>query len=110
MCSFSHFDDRRLSRSCDVIEYSRARGVGIWLWRHRNTLGDRDKRRELFARLAQAGVVGIKVDFLDHEAREVIDLYQDILRDASEHRLMINFHGANKPTGDWRTWPNELTR
>lgn len=94
----------------DVIEYSRARGVGIWLWRHRNTLGNRDKRRELFARLAQAGVVGIKVDFLDHEAKEVIDLYQDILRDASEHRLMINFHGANKPAGEARTWPNEMTR
>jgi alpha-glucosidase len=23
---------------------------------------------------------------------------------------MVNFHGANKPTGETRTWPNELTR
>jgi alpha-glucosidase len=94
----------------DVVEYSKARGVGIWVWRHRNTLGDRDRRRELFASLQKAGIVGVKVDFLDHEAKEVIDLYQDILRDAAEHQLMINFHGANKPAGEARTWPNEMTR
>jgi alpha-glucosidase len=94
----------------DVVEYSRSRGVGIWVWRHRNTLGTREARRALFARLQKAGVVGVKVDFLDHEAKEVIDLYQDILRDAAEHRLMINFHGANKPAGESRTWPNEMTR
>ena len=37
-----------------------------------------------FASLQKAGVVGLKVDFLDHEAKEVIDLYQDILRDAAD--------------------------
>jgi alpha-glucosidase len=94
----------------DVVEYSKLRGVGILVWRHRNTLGDPDKRRALFASLRKAGVVGVKVDFLDHEAKEVIDLYEDILRDAAVHQLMINFHGANKPAGEPRPWPNEMTR
>lgn len=94
----------------DVIEYSRTENVKLLLWRHRNTLGDAAKRRELFAELQKAGVAGLKVDFLDHEAKEVIDLYQAILRDAAEHQLVINFHGANKPAGESRTWPNELTR
>ncbi len=94
----------------DVIEYSKAQGVSLWLWRHSNTLGDTGKRRELFARIQKLGAVGLKVDFLDHEAKEVIDLYQGILKDAAEHKLMVNFHGANKPAGEARTWPNELTR
>jgi alpha-glucosidase len=94
----------------DVIEYSKTQGVGIWLWRHSNTLGDSQKRRELFARVQGAGAVGLKVDFLDHEAKEVIDLYQAILADAAAHKLMINFHGANKPAGESKTWPNEMTR
>jgi alpha-glucosidase len=94
----------------DLVEYSRERKVGIWVWRHRRTLGDREERRKLFAWLHRVGVVGVKVDFLDHEAKEVIDLYQAILRDAAEFELMINFHGANKPAGEARTWPNELTR
>jgi alpha-glucosidase len=94
----------------DVVAFSQAQGVRIWVWRHRNTLEDREKRRALFASLQKMGIAGVKVDFLDHEAKEVIDLYQDILRDAAEHQLMINFHGANKPAGESRTWPNELTR
>jgi alpha-glucosidase len=94
----------------DVVEYSRQRGVGILVWRHRRTLEDSAERRKLFASLQQAGIVGAKVDFLDHEAKEVIDLYQAILRDAAEHKLLINFHGANKPAGEARTWPNEMTR
>jgi alpha-glucosidase len=94
----------------DVVEYSRQQGVGILVWRHRRTLEDPAERRKLFASLQQAGVVGAKVDFLDHEAKEVIDLYQAILKDAAEHKLLINFHGANKPAGEPRTWPNEMTR
>jgi alpha-glucosidase len=39
-----------------------------------------------------------------------VDLYTTLLRDAAKHRVMVNFHGANKPTGEARTWPNELIR
>jgi alpha-glucosidase len=94
----------------EVVEYSSQRGVGLLVWRHRRTLEDPAERRKLFASLQQAGIAGLKVDFLDHEAKEVIDLYQAILRDAAEHKLLVNFHGSNKPAGESRTWPNELTR
>jgi alpha-glucosidase len=94
----------------DVIADAKARNVGIWLWRHSRTLHDPQERRQFFKMAQDVGAVGVKVDFLDHEAREVIDHYQAILRDAAEHRLMVNFHGANKPTGEARTWPNEMTR
>jgi alpha-glucosidase len=60
--------------------------------------------------LHDLGVVGAKLDFLDHEAKEVIDLYEALLRKAAEHRILIVFHGSNKPTGRERTWPNELVR
>jgi alpha-glucosidase len=94
----------------ELIEYSRGRNVGIILWRHSNTLHDAAERRALFTKLAAAGVAGLKIDFFDHEALEVIDLYQAILRDAAEAKLLVNFHGANKPAGESRTWPNEVTR
>jgi alpha-glucosidase len=94
----------------ELIDYSRERNVGIFLWRHSNTLQDPAARRALFESVARAGAVGLKVDFLDHEAKEVIDLYHGILRDAAEFKLMVNFHGANKPAGESRTWPNEVTR
>jgi alpha-glucosidase len=42
--------------------------------------------------------------------KETIDLYQACLKEAAEYRLVLDFHGANKPAGESRTWPNELTR
>jgi alpha-glucosidase len=94
----------------DLVQYSAARKVGIWLWMHSKDLRDPVGRRHEFERLRRLGVVGLKVDFLDHEAKETIDVYRAILKDAAAARLMVNFHGANKPTGEPRTWPNEMTR
>jgi alpha-glucosidase len=94
----------------DLVEYSRDRGVGVFLWMHSRDLRDTAVRRRAFERVRGLGAVGLKVDFLDHEAKETVDLYRAILRDAAASRLLVNFHGANKPTGEARTWPNELTR
>ncbi len=94
----------------ELVAYSKERGVSIWVWVHSRDQQDAGERRKLFARLHDLGVAGVKVDFLDHEAKETIDLYQAILRDAAEQQLLVDFHGANKPTGEARTWPNEMTR
>ncbi|HZB43935.1 MAG TPA: glycoside hydrolase family 97 catalytic domain-containing protein [Pyrinomonadaceae bacterium] len=94
----------------ELVEYSKRQGVGVWFWKHSRDLRTPEKRREFFGLCQRVGVVGTKIDFLDHEAKEVIDHYQALLRGAAEHKLMVNFHGANKPAGEARTWPNELTR
>ena len=94
----------------DLVSYSGERKVGILLWVHSRDIQDRDARRALFQRLHAFGVAGVKIDFFDHEAKDVIDLYQAILRDTAEFQLLVDFHGANKPAGESRTWPNELTR
>ena len=71
----------------------------------------RRSRAKLFSkRLHNFGVVGAKIDFFDHEHKELVDLYAVLLEEAARHRVMVNFHGANKPTGEARTWPNELIR
>ncbi|MFH1540102.1 MAG: glycoside hydrolase family 97 catalytic domain-containing protein, partial [bacterium] len=54
--------------------------------------------------------VGVKIDFMDSESKTMIDFYEACLREGAANRLMIDFHGANKPTGEARTWPNEVTR
>jgi alpha-glucosidase len=94
----------------ELVAYGKERGVGIWLWRHSRELRAAESRRAFFQQCRNAGVVGVKLDFFDHEAKEVIDLYETLLRETAEHKLMVNFHGANKPTGESRTWPNELIR
>jgi alpha-glucosidase len=92
------------------VDYARERHVGIWLWKHSRELQTAEQRREFFELCRRNGVVGAKVDFFDHEAKDVVDLYEAILREGARYQLMFDFHGANKPTGLDRTWPNELTR
>jgi alpha-glucosidase len=94
----------------ELVSFSNERHVGILLWVHSRDLRDAAARRALFEKLHAFGVAGVKVDFFDHEAKEVIDLYHDILRETAANHLICDFHGANKPAGESRTWPNELTR
>jgi alpha-glucosidase len=102
-----NWSPEQLKEFCD---YSRERGVKPILWAFRRDLGTPEARRAFFDRLAAAGAGGAKIDFFDHEAKETVDLYEDLLRDAAERHMVLDFHGANKPTGLARTWPNELTR
>jgi len=94
----------------DLVDYSARFGVKVWLWRHGRDVRDPEKRKELFERCNRLGVVGLKLDAFSHESKEFIDLYQSCLREAAEHKLMLNIHGSNKPAGEIRTWPNEMTR
>jgi alpha-glucosidase len=92
----------------ELVDYSRKRGVQIIVWKSRGELGDMKRLREFFEICRRTGVAGAKIDFFDHENKEVVDLYEMILREAAQYKLIIDFHGANKPTGQERTWPNEL--
>jgi alpha-glucosidase len=91
-----------------VCDYGKQHHVGIWLWKHSKELRDPQARKQFFAMCRENGVTGAKIDFFDHEHMETVNLYVDILRDAAENGILCDFHGANKPTGISRTWPNEL--
>lgn len=93
-----------------LVDYSKAKGVHIWLWEHSKNLREPNARRAFLRHCHDLGIGGLKIDFFDHEAKEEIDLYQSILRETAELKIMVDFHGANKPTGQERTWPHELTR
>lgn len=94
----------------ELIDYSNQQSVKLWFWKHSRTLRTPQAREEFFSLLERLGVAGAKIDFFDHEAKEIIDLYQALLRSSAEHKIMVEFHGANKPAGESRTWPNEMSR
>jgi alpha-glucosidase len=104
---WSRWSDEQIK---EIVKYSKQQGVRLLFWKHSNQLGTPQQREEFFTRLHSLGVAGAKIDFLDHEAKEVIDHYEALLRKAAESQMVVNFHGANKPTGRARTWPNEVVR
>ncbi len=90
--------------------YGKSQNVKIWIWVHSREVTDAAARKELFRKALAAGVVGVKIDFPPACNREVSNWYYDVAKDAAAVHLLVDFHGANKPTGMDRTWPNVLTR
>jgi len=93
-----------------VADYGKSQGVKVWLWVHSKEVADPEKRRAYLRRAAESGIVGVKVDFPEGANHWWSTWYRDVLSDAAALHLLVDFHGAVKPTGMERTWPNELTR
>lgn len=90
--------------------YGKTQNVKIWIWVHSQEVRDSQARKEFFRKAVEAGVAGVKIDFPPACNREVSNWYYDVAKDAADVHLLVDFHGANKPTGMDRTWPNVLTR
>jgi alpha-glucosidase len=105
----------------DLVSYARSKNVGILLWYNsggphnnvteapRDRMFERERRRREMAWLERIGVKGIKVDFFQSDKQNVMQLYQDILQDARDFHIMVNFHGCTLPRGWQRTYPNLMS-
>lgn len=94
----------------EVANYAKSQGINIWIWVHSNEVTKETDRTRIFENAVKAGISGIKIDFVPKCSRERSNWYEATLREAAKNKLLIDFHGAVKPTGRNRTWPNELTR
>jgi alpha-glucosidase len=63
-----------------------------------------------FAIFQRWGLTGMMIDFMDRDDQEMVNIQTEMLEKAAKHNLHIQFHGAYKPTGLHRTYPNEFTR
>ena len=106
----------------ELIDYAKEKGVKINLWYNSGTswigegapqpqdrLLDPERREQELSWLEGLGVSGIKVDFFLPDNAGMVDYYQDILRDAARHHLLVDFHGCTIPRGWQRTWPNMMS-
>ena len=91
-----------------ICDYAKSKGVSIRVWVHWKALYPRID--EAFAQYEKWGLSGMMVDFMDRDDQEMVNIQEEILRKAAAHKLHIQFHGAYKPTGLERTYPNEFTR
>jgi alpha-glucosidase len=94
----------------ELVSYAKERGVRVWLWFHFNDFIDSAVYKRDFPMYAKWGIAGLKIDFIDRDDQFAVKWYEDVARTAAENHLLIDFHGAFKPTGLNRTWPNQITR
>ena len=90
----------------ELVDYGAERNVGIVLWVGYAAI-DKDMEH-VCQHYADMGVKGFKVDFMDGDDQMIVDFYYRMAETAARHHLFIDFHGAYKPTGLNRTYPNVL--
>jgi alpha-glucosidase len=94
----------------ELVSFAKERNVRVWLWFHFNDFIDSAVYKRDFPMYAKWGIAGLKIDFIDRDDQFAVKWYEDIAKTAAENHLLIDFHGAFKPTGLNRTWPNQITR
>ena len=97
----------------ELLSYAKQHNVRLWVWLHSNDVNRYLQRGDLdsaFATYEKWGLAGVKIDFMNRDDQEMVNWYVTVVQKAAAHHLMVDFHGAFKPTGLRRTWPNLLTR
>lgn len=90
----------------DLISYGKQRGVGLVLWLTWLTV---ENNMELFAKYEEWGVAGCKIDFMDRQDQWMVNFYERVVKEAAKHHLLIDYHGAYKPSGLEQRYPNLLS-
>lgn len=90
----------------ELVAYARERNVGLVLWAGHAAI-DKDMDR-VCQYYSEMGIKGFKVDFMDGDDQMIVDFYYRMAETAAKYKLFVDFHGAYKPTGLHRTWPNVL--
>ena len=89
-----------------IIAHAREKGVDIILW-----AGFRAFERDLeniCRHYSEMGVKGFKVDFEDRDDQLMVSFNHRAAEVAAKNHLVLDLHGAYKPAGLNRTWPNVL--
>lgn len=105
----------------ELVDYAKTKNVKILLWFNssgvwnettyspKGELVTAELRKATFGKLEKMGVAGVKVDFFGGDGQSMIAYYHDMFKDAADHNLLVNCHGATLPRGWHRTYPNLMT-
>lgn len=92
----------------EVTSYAKSKGVDVMVWVIWNTL--KDQWDEAFDQFEKWGIKGIKTDFMNRDDQLMVEFYEALAKKTAEKKMVLNFHGAYKPCGLSRKYPNVLTR
>jgi len=91
-----------------ILKHAKEKNVGVLLWLNWECV-DR-QMDEAFPLYEKWGIKGVKIDYMNRDDQEMVNFYHKVVKKAAEHHLLVDFHGAYKPTGFRRTFPNLITR
>ncbi|MDR0833555.1 MAG: glycoside hydrolase family 97 protein [Candidatus Symbiothrix sp.] len=90
----------------ELVSYANSKNVGLILWAGYYAL---NKDIEGICKYySEMGIKGFKIDFMDRDDQIIVDFYTKVAQIAAKYYLLVDFHGAYKPTGLQRTYPNVI--
>lgn len=87
--------------------YAKQRNVGLIMWVVWNTFDD--QFQATLDQFVKWGVQGIKIDFMQRDDQPVMEYYHRVSREAAARKMLVDFHGAQRPALLARTWPNLIS-
>lgn len=90
----------------ELIAYGKQKNVKIILW---FTWLAIEENFDVFKTLHDWGIAGVKIDFMDRSDQWMVNYYTRVAKEAAKHHIIVDFHGAYKPAGLRRAYPNVLT-
>ncbi len=90
----------------EVVNYGKSKNVGVVLWSTwYNIWQQADSVLPFYAAM---GVKGWKIDYVDRDDQVAVKSLYDIAKKAADYKQLVDYHGAFKPTGLQRTYPNVI--
>lgn len=91
----------------ELVDYGKSKNVDIILWVVWKALDD--KLTEALDQFEKWGVKGIKIDFMQRDDQWMVNFYEKIARECAARKLLVDYHGAYKPAGLNRKYPNVIS-
>lgn len=92
----------------EVVDYATSKGVDVMLWVTYDLFDN--QMDAALAQFSEWGIKGLKIDFINRSDQEASNFYWKAAKKAAEYKMVLDFHGAYRPDGLRRAYPNVLTR
>lgn len=90
----------------EIVRYAESKKVGIILWAGYYAFArDMENVCEHYSKM---GIKGFKIDFLNRDDSEMISFIHNAAMICAKNKMVLDIHGAFKPAGLNRTYPNIL--
>ncbi|MDX1283703.1 MAG: glycoside hydrolase family 97 protein [Draconibacterium sp.] len=91
----------------ELVDYGKEKNVGVILWVVWKALDD--KLIEALDQFEEWGVAGIKIDFMQRDDQWMVNFYEKIAAECAKRKMLVDYHGAYKPSGLDRAYPNVIS-
>lgn len=90
----------------EIINYAKSKNVGVILWVLWQPFDRQmDKALDLFVKW---GAAGVKVDFMGRADQYIVNFFERTAAATAKRHILVDFHGAYKPAGLNRKYPNVI--